>query len=245
VAEINAAISEVRDFLNARTHTRFGVSRRDYYERRERAALKPLPTTPFELTLWKTATVHPDSTIGTDGAYYSVPHIHRGKEVQVRLTTHQVEIFCDEERVALHPRSHEHAGRRIIVLGHFPPQSIAYWEATPQNLLSQARGLSPALGDLVDRLLKEDSLGQLRRVQGLVRVARNVRTALGGDKAGPLLEEAVSWMRQFSQVRVQRFQAILSQLQSAAPSPPDRTPTRLPGNPMLRESSVSPEEVSP
>ena len=245
LSEINAAISEVRDFLNARTHTRFGVSRRDYYERRERAALKPLPTTPFELTLWKTATVHPDSTIGTDGAYYSVPHIHRGKEVQVRLTTHQVEIFCDEERVALHPRSHEHAGRRIIVLGHFPPQSIAYWEATPQNLLSQARGLSPALGDLVDRLLKEDSLGQLRRVQGLVRVARNVRTALGGDKAGPLLEEAVSWMRQFSQVRVQRFQAILSQLQSAAPSPPDRTPTRLPGNPMLRESSVSPEEVSP
>ena len=245
LAEINAAVSEVRDFLNARTHTRFGVSRRDYYERRERAALKPLPPTPFELILWKTATVHPDSTIGADGAYYSVPHIHRGKEVNVRLTTHQVEIFWDEERVALHPRSHEHTGRRITVPGHFPPQSVAYWEATPQNLLSQARGLSPALGDLVDRLLKEDALGQLRRVQGLVRVARNVRTALGSDKAGPLLEEAVNWMGQFSQVRVQRFQAILSQLQSAAPSPPDRTPTRFPGNPMLRASSARPEEVSP
>ena len=240
LSEINEALSLLIPRINERPHTRFRISRRERFERTEKAALKPLPEEPYSLIDWKVCRVHPDSTIALEGAYYSVPFLHRGKEVRVRLTARQVEIFVETERVALHGRYFGHSGHRIVDPAHLPPNAQAYREATPQLLLSQARGLSPALGALVEDLFQEDSLAHLRRVQGLLRTARTERDLLGPERADAVLHQAVTLLRSRGSIRVRLFQALLQSLRTQ-PSPlPDRTPHRRPGNPMLRSPSSPP-----
>src|SRR6266705_2474145 len=59
-----------------------------------------------------------------------------------------IELFLALERLAVHPRSRHRIGRRIFIKAHFPPASKAYYEATPQNLLSQSRFIHPELNRL-------------------------------------------------------------------------------------------------
>ena len=52
-----ASVSRV-ERINARCHTRFGVSRRERFEALEKSALKSLPQGEFEGAEWKEATLH-------------------------------------------------------------------------------------------------------------------------------------------------------------------------------------------
>ncbi len=94
IFEINEALALITARINDRPHSRFRTSRRARFEAGERAALRPLPEIPFEQFEWKKAKVHPDCTVLLEGAYYSVPFVHRGKEVRVKVTPHQLESAC-------------------------------------------------------------------------------------------------------------------------------------------------------
>ena len=84
--QINQALSECVERINARRHTRFGVSRRERFETVEKATLKPLPIGDLEYGDWKTATLHPDCYVYIEGDYYSAPHIHRHKKLRIKIT---------------------------------------------------------------------------------------------------------------------------------------------------------------
>lgn len=60
LGQINQAIGECCERINARPHSRFGVSRRERFETIEKAALKPLPAIEFDIGEWKNAKLHPD-----------------------------------------------------------------------------------------------------------------------------------------------------------------------------------------
>lgn len=60
IAEINRALMVCIERINDQTHRRFGVSRRERFEKIERAALKPLPSVEYDGGEWKTAKLHPD-----------------------------------------------------------------------------------------------------------------------------------------------------------------------------------------
>ena len=53
LANINQGLGECVERINARRHTRFGVSRRERFETIEKAALKPLPIGDLEYGEWK------------------------------------------------------------------------------------------------------------------------------------------------------------------------------------------------
>lgn len=238
LTEINEALGEAVCEINNKLHSRLRVSRRERWETVEKARLKALPKIPFEQVEWKSARVHPDSTIAVESAFYSVPHAHRGKEVRVKLTPRQVEVYVGLERVALHGRDRTRRGARIILAEHLPPNAQAYREATPRNLLSQARFISAALHDLVDQLFNEDALGHLRRAQGLIRHARSELTRYGRAEAEVRIAEAIRQMRRFDKVRVSFFEEVLKQLRATVSQGPDadRIIQRKPGNPMLRRA---------
>src|SRR5256885_4709915 len=149
LSEINRALTECVERINDRRHTRFGISRRERFETVEKAALKPLPIGGVDCGEWKDATLHADCYLYIDGDYYSAPHIHRHKRLRVKITENQVEIFLAFERLAVHARSRHRSGRRIFFEGHFPAASQAYYEATPQKLLSQSRFIHPELNQFV------------------------------------------------------------------------------------------------
>lgn len=73
LAALDTAIRELLEDLNNRPMRHVGRSRRELFEEIERAALKPLPTTPFEYAEWNSAKVDPDYHIEVDKTLYSVP----------------------------------------------------------------------------------------------------------------------------------------------------------------------------
>jgi hypothetical protein len=231
--EINEALALVMERINTRPHSRFKTSRRERFLLDEAAHLKSLPLLPFEDIDWREARVHPDSTIAVEGAFYSVPHTLRGKIVRVKLTSRHVEMFFGLERVAIHGRDRSKKGVRVINHMHLPPQSAAYREVTPQNLLSQARFLAPSLHSLLNDLFTEDALGNIRRAQGLIRAARSEIMRFGRPEAEQRIARAIKQMRRFDRIRVSYF---TEQLEAGRKRkrPEEREITRLPNNPMLR-----------
>jgi hypothetical protein len=235
LTQINQALSECVERINARRHSRFGVSRRERFEALERAALKALPLNDYDNGEWSTATLHPDCYVLVESVLYSAPHIHRHKSLRIKLTENQVEIFLNLERLAVHPRCRHRDGRRIKLDAHFPPASQAYYEATPQKLLSQSRFIHPELNGLFVELFNTDVYGNLRRCQGFVRSCTKEINAAGHEVASLRIATAIDTMRRYNKFRVPYFQALLAQARKQALNPDEtRQIVRRPGNPMLR-----------
>lgn len=208
LAEINRSLSECVEQINQRKHSRFGISRRERFESVERAALKALPEQDFDAGEWRDATLHADCYVCVEAVYYSAPHIHRHKRLRVKLTENQVEIFLGLERIAIHPRSRHRDGRRIFNEAHFPPAAQAYYEATPQKLLSQSRFVHPELNRLFVDMFNADVYGNIRRAQGLIRSCTKEINAAGHEVASSRIVSAIATMRRFNKIRVPYFQAL-------------------------------------
>jgi hypothetical protein len=161
--------------------------------------------------------------------------IHRHKKLRIKLTDNHVEIFLDLERLAIHPRSRHRDGRRIKIDAHFPPNSQAYYETTPQRLLTQSRFIHPELHQLLVELFNTDVYGNLRRAQGFVRSCTKEINTAGHELANQRIATAIATTRRYDKFRVPYFQAPLAQARKQAAQPdPAREIVRRPGNPMLR-----------
>lgn len=243
--EINAARRAVIDKINARKHTRLKVSRRDRWEANEKAELKALPETPFEIAEWHTCRLHPDSSISFDSATYTAPHIHRGRELRVKASLRQIEIFYGFERIAVHARDRSRKGQRHVDPAHLPPNSQAFLETTPQNILSQARFLSSQLHDFINDLFNVDTLGNLRRAQGFVRIARSeIKLGNHADSTDRIVK-AIEDMRRYDRARTPYFQDRLNYFRKRQwqDKSKERDIMRKPGNPMLRHNNLADEQA--
>jgi hypothetical protein len=235
LAQINQALGECVERINTRRHSRFGVSRRERFETLEKSALKALPVNDFDSGEWSEATLHADCYVLVEAVFYSAPHIHRHKKLRIKLTENRVEIFLNLERLAVHRRCRHRDGRRIKIEAHFPPASQAYYEATPQKLLSQSRFIHPELHRLFVELFDADIYGHLRRCQGFVRSCTKEINSAGHEAARVRIASAIATMRLYNKYRVQYFQALLAQARKqAVHTDPGREIQRQPGNPMLR-----------
>jgi hypothetical protein len=161
-----------------------------------------------------------------------------------------VEIFLHLERLAIHPRSRHRNGRRIKIDAHFPAASQAYYEATPQKLLSQSRFIHPELNRLFVELFNADVFGHIRRCQGFVRTCTKEINQLGHELASARIAAAIEHMRRYNRYRVPYFQALLAQARQQSLQPEaGREIVRRPGNPMLRyvngADAVSGDDVPP
>ena len=83
----------------------------------------------------------PNYHISLDRNYYSVPSKLIGQSLDVRVTSHTIEVFDGAERVACHPRFTGVRGRYSTVTSHMPaghrhrladwsPQRFEQWAAT-------------------------------------------------------------------------------------------------------------------
>jgi transposase len=138
----------------------------------ERAALRPLPATPYDPAAWKQVRVYRDCHLTFEGAYYSVPYRLVGAEVWVRGGTRTVEVYtADHHLVATHDRATE-AGQRQTILAHLPPQKIPNLVLTRELCLRQAQAIGPATTRVVQALLDHRPEDRLRSAGRLVRLAQ-------------------------------------------------------------------------
>jgi transposase len=140
------------------------------FDELERAALLPLPTSPYALAVWKKAKLHPDCHVVFEGSFYSAPHRLIGRRLWVRAADAGVTLFYEHEPVASHPRARK-PGQRFTNPDHLPPAKVAGLMATPAFCLKRASEIGPHTADLVGRLLGERPLDRLRTVLAILRLA--------------------------------------------------------------------------
>lgn len=135
--ELNEAIQDKLYDFNHKPFQKKEGSRADAFEE-ERVFLLPLPSTSFELSSWKVATVQYNYHVSVERMNYSVPYEYIKQQVQVRLTQSVVEIFFGGNRIASHPRLYGRPNQYSTNAEHMPPDHQKYMEWTGERFLRWA-----------------------------------------------------------------------------------------------------------
>ena len=175
LAECNQAIALAVQRMNDRPMRKLGVSRRELFERIERAALIPLPAEDWEYAEWRRARVNLDYHVEVHDFLYSVPYALIRTEVDVRVTARTVEIFHRGQRVAVHQRRYV-GTRHGTNPDHMPSAHRRYAEWTPDRFRRWAGKIGPNTEGLISAVLASrphpeqgfrTCLGILRSYRGL------------------------------------------------------------------------------
>ena len=134
LGELNDAIRGRVDEINRRAFRGMPTSRQDLFEEVERAALRPLPTQPYEFQTIKRATVNIDYHVEFEGHFYSVPYRLVKEKVELWSSQSTVEIHHGGQRVASHLRAYGKQ-RFITKADHRPASHRAHLEWTPSRMI--------------------------------------------------------------------------------------------------------------
>jgi len=157
----------VEEIAGQRRHGTTGRPPRALFEEQERAALLPLPAQRWEPVLWKKATLHRDSHVQVDGAFYSAPWRFLRQELWVRCTPHSVAIYRQDEHLWTHPRAAR--GQRRTVEAHLPDYRRDLRHRSREHWVVRAGAIGPEVEHLVQEIFgADDVLLHLRRVQAVV-----------------------------------------------------------------------------
>lgn len=117
---LNRRIRELMDALNTAPLTGRKESRQDLFDAGEKALLRPLPATCYEIRQYEAKKVSKFCFIqaSDDKNYYSVPYIYIGKTVEVIFTDRHLEVIHNHHRIAYHVRT---AQRYQVIAAHLPP----------------------------------------------------------------------------------------------------------------------------
>lgn len=143
--ELNMAIQEKLDAFNRKPFQKKEGSRATLFQE-EQLFLLPLPPTPFELAVWKVATVQYNYHVSVDRMNYSVPYEYIKQQVDVRLTRSAVEVFFGGTRIASHARLLGRPNQYSTNENHMPPEHQEYLQWNGERFLRWAEqiGLNTA-----------------------------------------------------------------------------------------------------
>jgi transposase len=164
--------------MNERTMRHLGLSRRELFEKVERAALNGLPAEDWEFAEWRRARVSLDYHIEVHDFLYSVPHALIRAEVEVRVTAHTVEVFHRGQRVAAHQR--RYLGRKHGTdPDHMPSSHRRYAEWTPDRFRRWAGKIGPNTEGLISAVLASRPHPEqgFRTCLGILRSYRGIDAA--------------------------------------------------------------------
>ncbi|HHY12619.1 MAG TPA: IS21 family transposase [Firmicutes bacterium] len=172
LAELNDAIKARLEIYNHRPFQRKEGSRYSLLQE-EKTYLLPLPKTPFELAIWKVATVQFNYHISVDGMYYSVPFEYIKQEVSVKVTRSTIEVFMGRTRLCSHPRLHGRKGQYNTVQIHMPPDHQKYFEWDSEYFVNWSSQVGPCAKAVVEGLLAQHKVKQqgIRACIGLLKLA--------------------------------------------------------------------------
>ena len=179
----------------------------------EQSRLKPLPTTPYDLAVWKVATVGGDGYITFDNAYYSVPcRVAKGSKLLVRGGAQFVTLFTHtHEALATHDRAQQR-GQRMTHPDHLPPHKLAGLTVNREACRHSAAAIGVATDHIVSTLLDDPAVDRLRTVGRLLRLGERY-----GDER---LELACQRALQFGEPTYTTVKRILTEGLETEPASP-------------------------
>lgn len=177
--ELNTGIEKQLSLHHSLPLQKKGYSRQNCFVSEEKPLLQPLPTTPFVIRHCVEAKVQKNYhiTLGEDWHHYSVPFIYIGKNVQVNYCSEHVEIFFQNQRIALHKRGYKR-NDYTTVKEHMPENHRNYFEQQgwdEEYFLAKASSIGPSTRSYVEKLLASRHFPQqsFNACLGLLRLGKS------------------------------------------------------------------------
>lgn len=152
--ELNRAIRELLEEYNSRKMQKLSYSRREEFELNEKRVLKPLPTSKYEFKNFCKAKVQMNYHVylREDKHYYSVPHRFRRLETVINYTQSIVEVYCKNERIAIHRREKSH-GKYTTKPEHMPSHHKVFSDWSPQRIIDWGTKIGTSVVRLAQTIL--------------------------------------------------------------------------------------------
>ena len=138
--DLNAAIKRCLYEYNRKPFQKKKGSRYSVFMEEEKQFLKPLPRTRYEYAIWKKAKVQQTSHITVDNSNYSVHYAYIGKEVDVKMTKSNIQIFYQQKLLASHTRLYTYNAYSTME-EHMPPQQANFGKWNKKRFLNWAQSI--------------------------------------------------------------------------------------------------------
>jgi transposase len=150
-------------------------SRRELFDQQERALLRPLPKTRYEIKQYLSLKLGGNNHvyIKRERQYYSAPYRFIGQTCTVIYTVRWVSIYFNGEQIAFHLRS----GQRYTTNpDHLPNEKRYLLELNPETLLSRGRKISPVVETYLQEILNKPVYIEhaYKSCEGVLSFARKV-----------------------------------------------------------------------
>jgi hypothetical protein len=157
----------------------------------EQPALQPLPLEPFRYYRFGVRTVHLDGCVEIDAAYYSVPPGWIGRRVAVQWNDLHIRLLDPTTGQLLREHVHAPRGWHRIDEADRPSRTPAKTIA----LLTAAHHGGAAIGAVCDHIHQHDGAPGVRRILGVLALARKHGPAVVEDAAKAALDLGVPTYR--------------------------------------------------
>ena len=153
----------------------------------ERPALGPLPLEPFRYYRFGERTVHLDGCVEVEGAYYGAPPGWIGQRLQVQWNALHVRLLDPKTGQLL--REHVCAPRGTHRIrdedrpARTPPSTL--------TLLARARTAGAHIGTVCDHIHRHEGVAAIRRIQGVLALAKRYGPAVVNEAAQAALDLGV------------------------------------------------------
>jgi len=121
----------------------------------EKKSLRSLPALPFEIATWvRNRKIYPNSHVSLKKNFYSVPHIYRGRHVDIRYTDTVVEIYLDHQRISTHPKFPDYVENEYHTHEKDMPDAFNQPKMDDERIKATASLIGPSTLEVVNRIFK-------------------------------------------------------------------------------------------
>ena len=163
---------------NNATLTGHNYSRRQQFIELEQALLKPLNPYSFELMTVQLSTVNKYGHVllSADKRYYSVPYKLIGKRLKIKYTSIKVEVYDDNEVVAVHKRLTGKGFKYVTQQDHLATHHKYLAEWNPQKFMASAGLISDTVAQYVAKILARETYPEqsYKSCSGILSFAKRV-----------------------------------------------------------------------
>lgn len=200
---LNESIAHRVMDVNDRHFQKLPYSRRELFERIERKALQPLPSTRYTFGQWFSETLNGSYHVCIHLHHYSVPYTYVGKKIETHVTARTVECFCRNQRIASHQRN-DTPSEHSTLDEHRPEahRQQALWKS--DRLLKWAEQIGLHTYQLINQVLTQ----KRRHLQQKERSALGI-LRLSHRNSEPDLEEACAYALSIGTIRYDSILSIL------------------------------------
>ena len=189
IEQLNRAILVELKKYNSRKMQSTNLSRIELFETTEKNILNTLPTQRYEHKKCSKTTIMQNYHVllPEDKHYYSVPYQYYGKSIQnskkikaeLYYTQNSVEIYFNNERIAVHKREFSPTKRYITNINHIPKRHQKFLERlNPEEIIATTKQKGEFIADFLEKTITTHKLPEQSYYlcKGILRLSKNYGT---------------------------------------------------------------------